>query len=138
MTALPRERKPSRMLHHIDIHVSDIAAACALFDAIAPAVGYRRLRDSDDLEEPGFVGYETADGGRPRIGFIPDADLRTGSTRVAFACKGRDGVNAAAERARAAGARALDGPSVHREYGEYYAVFFEDPDGNKYEITASP
>ena len=30
---------------------------------------------------------------------------------------------------------AIEGPGIHPEYGDdYYAVFFEDPDGNRYEI----
>ena len=35
--------------------------------------------------------------------------------------------------ARAAGARNIEGPEVYEEPG-YYAVFFEDPDGNKLEV----
>ncbi|HLY01232.1 MAG TPA: VOC family protein [Candidatus Cybelea sp.] len=124
------------MLHHIDIHVRNIDAAQTLIDALADLIGYRRIVDSDELEEPGFVGYETAAGGRPRFGLIPDSASLPGSTRIAFAVGTRGQVDAAAAIARKHGAMAIDGPGLHPEYGGYYAVFFEDADGNKFEIAA--
>jgi catechol 2,3-dioxygenase-like lactoylglutathione lyase family enzyme len=124
------------VLHHIDIHVRNIDAAQALIDALAEHIGYRRITGSDEPEEPGFVGYETATGERPRFGLIPDPASRPGSTRVAFAVETREQVGAAARVAREHGARAIEGPGLHPEYGDYYAVFFEDADGNKFEICA--
>ncbi|HEY5426961.1 MAG TPA: VOC family protein [Candidatus Tumulicola sp.] len=120
------------MLHHIDVHVRDLAGASKLFDALSAQVGYRKRSD-----EPDFVGYETRDGGRPRVGFIADPEHRAGSMQLAFAVESRERVDAAAAAARAAGARAVDGPMLNPEYGDdYYAVFFEDADGNRYEIVA--
>ena len=124
------------MLHHLDIHVRNIVAAQRLLDALAEHIGYRRVSESDEFEEPGFVGYETAAGGRPRFGLIPDPASLPGSTRLAFAVETREQVDAAATIAREHGARAIEGPGLHPEYGDYYAVFFEDPDGNKFEICA--
>ncbi len=124
------------MLHHIDIHVRNIDAAQTLLDALAEHIGYRRIVDSDQPEEPGFIGYETAGGGRPRFGLIPDPAALAGSTRVAFAVDTRAQVDAAARVAREYGARAIEGPGLHPEYGDYYAVFFEDAGGNKFEIAA--
>ena len=124
------------MLHHVDIHVRDIDAARTLLDALAEHIGYRRITDSDEAEEPGFAGYETAAGGRPRFGLIPDPAALPGSTRLAFAVETRGQVDAAANIARERGARATEGPGLHPEYGDYYAVFFEDAGGNKFEILA--
>jgi catechol 2,3-dioxygenase-like lactoylglutathione lyase family enzyme len=124
------------MLHHIDIHVRNIDAAQDLLDALAEHIGYRRIVGSDEPEEPGFVGYETAAGGRPRFGLIPDPASLPGSTRVAFAVAARAQVDAAAVAAREHGAVAIEGPALHPEYGDYYAIFFEDADGNKFEICA--
>ena len=120
------------MLHHIDVHVRDLVAASALFDAIAPHIGYRRVGE----EEPDFVGYETIDGGRPRIGLILDPQHQSGSMRLAFSVETRQQVNAAALAAQERHAETIEGPKVHSEYGDYYAVFFEDSDGNKFEIVA--
>ncbi|MGC1381062.1 MAG: VOC family protein [Candidatus Baltobacteraceae bacterium] len=120
------------MLHHIDVHVRDLSAASALFDGLAEAIGYRRRAD----EEPDFAGYETTGGGRPRIGLILDPQHQAGSMRLAFLVESRRQVDAVAEIARSRGARAIEGPGLHPEYGEYYAVFFEDGEGNKYEVVA--
>ncbi len=122
------------MLHHVDIHVRNIDAAQTLLDALAEHIGYRRITDLDEPEEPGFVGYETAAGGRPRFGLIPDPASLPGSTRLAFAVETRWQVDAAAGIAREHGARAFEGPGLHPEYGDFYAVFFEDAGGNKFEI----
>jgi predicted lactoylglutathione lyase len=119
------------MLHHVDIHVRDLGKARALFDGLAEQIGYRKLSD-----EPDFVGYETVAGGRPRFGLILDPDHEAGSIRIAFAVASRRAVDDAARVAHARGAIALEGPGLHPEYGEYYAVFFEDSDGNKFEIVA--
>lgn len=124
------------MLHHLDIHVRDIDATQTLLDALAGHIGYRRIVDSAEPEEPGFVGYETVSGGRPRFGLIPDLAALPGSTRVAFAVETRAQVDAAARVARDHGACAIEGPGPHPEYGDYYAVFFEDAGGNKFEICA--
>jgi predicted lactoylglutathione lyase len=119
------------VLHHVDVHVRDLDAARALFDAIAPYIGYRKLSEESD-----FAGYETADGGRPRIGLILDPEHQAGSMRLAFSVGTRQQVDAVAQAAREHGAAAIEGPGLHPEYGDYYAVFFEDVDGNKFEIVA--
>jgi predicted lactoylglutathione lyase len=44
-------------------------------------------------------------------------------------------VDRLAKSVRKAGGKALEGPEICSEYSaEYYAFFFEDPDGNKLEI----
>jgi predicted lactoylglutathione lyase len=59
--------------------------------------------------------------------------------RLAFGVSTRAQVDVAARAAHDAGARAMEGPSLNPEYGDdYYAAFFEDADGNKYEIAAEP
>jgi catechol 2,3-dioxygenase-like lactoylglutathione lyase family enzyme len=124
------------MLHHIDVHVANLERAKALFDAFAEHVGYRP-RGSDPDDEEHFAGYEPASGGRPRVGLIGDGDVAPGSMRLAFSAVSRDAVDAAAAAIAARGGRAIEGPSLHPEYGKnYYAVFFEDDDGNRYEIVA--
>jgi predicted lactoylglutathione lyase len=121
------------MLHHIDVHVRDIQATKRFFDALAPALGYRIRADYDE-----FVGYEPANG-YPRVGFILDTQHGSGIMRLAFGLDSREAVDTAAKIASENGARNMDGPSLHPEYGDdYYAAFFEDGDGNLYEIAAEP
>jgi predicted lactoylglutathione lyase len=122
------------VLHHIDVHVRDLAAAKVFFGALAPAIGYRMRVDDDD-----FAGYEPAAGGCPRVGFLLDEAHRAGSMRLAFGLPTREAVDAAARIAVERGARNVEGPALHPEYGDdYYAAFFEDADGNKYEIALEP
>lgn len=124
------------MLHHIDVHVSDLKATKQLFGALAPAIGYRLRADADNDD---FAGYEPESGGFTRIGFEQSAKYGSGMMRLAFGVESRDAVDAAAKIASDNGARNLEGPSLHPEYGDdYYAVFFEDADGNLYEIAAEP
>jgi catechol 2,3-dioxygenase-like lactoylglutathione lyase family enzyme/heme-degrading monooxygenase HmoA len=122
------------MLHHVDVHVRDLEGARRLFDAIAPAIRYRMRVDTAD-----FIGYEPEAGGCPRVGFERSERYGSGTMRLAFGVESREAVDAAAKTATANGARNVEGPSLHPEYGDdYYAVFFEDGDGNLYEIAAEP
>jgi catechol 2,3-dioxygenase-like lactoylglutathione lyase family enzyme len=122
------------MLHHIDVHVSDLQATKRLFGALAPAIGYRMRLDNED-----FAGYEPVNGGCPRVGFEQDTRYGSGLMRLAFGVESRKAVDAAAQIASDNGARNMEGPSLHPEYGDdYYAAFFEDADGNLYEIASEP
>jgi predicted lactoylglutathione lyase/heme-degrading monooxygenase HmoA len=118
-------------MHHVDVHVRDLEAAGRLFDALGDTLRYRRR----PIEEPDFIGYEPVDGGRPRIGFLKDASAG-GTTRIAFGVHNAKLVDQAAAIASQHGAEGLEGPSLHPEYGDdYYAVFFQDADGNKFEVV---
>ncbi len=55
--------------------------------------------------------------------------------RIAFWAENRAEVDRIAEVVRQAGGLNLEGPALWREYSPgYYAVFFEDPSGNKLEV----
>jgi catechol 2,3-dioxygenase-like lactoylglutathione lyase family enzyme len=120
-------------MHHVDVHVTNGARARAFLHAIMPIVGYVPSADED-----GFASFRK-NGQRPTIGVIADGDGRgSGAMRLAFAVPDRQRVDAAAAAAIAQGARNVEGPAIHEEYGDYYAVFFEDHDGNKYEVAYDP
>lgn len=117
-------------MHHVDVHVRDIAAAKRLLSALAPGLGYELRSDDDD-----FFSYWRAGKTRPAIGFLLDSEHGSGTMRLAFSVATSGDVDALAAAARANGATAFEGPGLHPEYGDdYYAVFFEDADGNRYEI----
>ncbi len=118
-------------MHHVDVHVTSVPRSRKLLDAFMPAVGYT-LR----YEETDFVSY-WRNGTRPAIGFIEDGTpVRASAMRIAFAVGETSDVDAAARAAIDAGARNVEGPGIHPEYGDdYYAVFFEDSDGNKFEVV---
>lgn len=122
------------MLHHVDLHVRDLHGALRLFDALAERLGYRRF----GLEH-GYVGYDPIGAERPRLWFTENPEAGGGTIRLAF---GVDSPRAVDEVARAAaehGAQKLEGPGYFPEYGpDYYGAFFEDADGNRYEVISDP
>jgi predicted enzyme related to lactoylglutathione lyase len=116
-------------MHHIDVHVRDIAKTKRLFDAVMPAVGWQE-RSTD----PEYVSY-WRNGVRPSLGFIADGSAGSAMMQLAFAVATNADVDAVAAAARKGGAANIEGPAIHPEYGDdYYAVFFEDADGNKFEV----
>lgn len=120
-------------MHHVDMHVRDLAATKRLLDAIAPHIELE-LRSHDD----DFVSY-WRNRRRPSFGFIQDDAGGSGRCRLAFGVRDRSAVDAAADAAVRHGAGSVEGPGIHPEYGDdYYAVFFEDADGNKFEIVHDP
>jgi catechol 2,3-dioxygenase-like lactoylglutathione lyase family enzyme len=60
---------------------------------------------------------------------------RGGANRIAFWADNEEEVNRLGKIVVEAGARAVEGPEYCQDYTPgYYAVFFEDADGNKWEI----
>ena len=122
-----------RLFSHVDLRVRDRARAKAFYDALFEPLGM--------TSEVGrtFTAY-TIDPDAPEgqwewFGFTEDPDAAAGAGRIALYADSRDMVDAVAVTARAAGAGAVEGPAVVPEYTpSYYAVFFEDPDGNKLEV----
>lgn len=95
-----------------------------------PALGRARA-----VTDPEGVTYYAHDKTLPFFGLILDADHQPGTSRIAFAAPGRARVDELADVARANGAESIDGPALCPDYGpNYYAVFFEDSNANKYEI----
>ena len=69
------------------------------------------------------------------FGFTEDRQHQPNESRIAFWAESRVEVDRLAEVVRRAGGLNLEGPALWREYSPgYYAVFFEDPSGNKLEI----
>ena len=65
-----------------------------------------------------------------------DAGHRPNLNRVAFWAPSREDVERLADVVRRAGGRITSGPKLFPEYpGAYFAVFFEDPSGNRLEIV---
>ena len=120
------------LFDHVDLRVSDFAKVRALYDALLPAMGYSRI--SEDAQT--ICYYHPGDSrAKAFFGIDVDAEHRPNGTRIALRAAGRDEVDRLAEVARAAGAQAFEPPHLCTEYSPlYYATFFEDGDGNKFEI----
>jgi catechol 2,3-dioxygenase-like lactoylglutathione lyase family enzyme len=70
------------------------------------------------------------------FGFTENPAHQPNATCVAFWVDSREEVDRLAEVVRTSGGLAIEGPDLTPEYSEdYYAIFFEDPDGNRLEVV---
>ncbi len=120
-----------RLFDHIDLRVRDRAKAEKFYSQILPAIGFRIDKSGDEwglFEAEGKTAVEF-------FGFTEEADHKPNGTRIAFWAESRDAVDTVAEVVRKAGGQEIEGPELCVDYSlGYYAVFFEDPDGNKLEV----
>jgi predicted lactoylglutathione lyase len=96
---------------------------------LLPAIGFTRLVAIDE-----WLQYETegTDGTREFFGVTESPRHVANESRIAFWADGVHEVERMATIVIQAGARNVEGP-LYEEPG-YYAVFFEDPSGNRLEI----
>jgi catechol 2,3-dioxygenase-like lactoylglutathione lyase family enzyme len=121
----------TRRFDHIDLRVKDMAEAKPFYAQLLPALGL--TVDSSGGEW--FVWQAAGSGPVEFFGFTEDRKHQPNETRIAFWAGSRAEVDRLAEVVRQAGGLNLEGPALCREYSPgYYAVFFEDPSGNKLEI----
>jgi predicted enzyme related to lactoylglutathione lyase len=125
--------KPSaRKFDHVDLRVSDMIAAKAFYDVLMPALGFARSQAS----ACGFVYEVESNQPKPEFfGLIEDRGHQPNASRLAFWSDTKERVDDLAKIALKAGAKNLEGPIFCPEYSPtYYAMFFEDPCGNRLEI----
>ena len=121
----------TRLFDHIDLRVKNRAVAQEFYRQILPAIGFRKDKSAEEW------GLFEAEGGKAVdfFGFTEDPAHQANETRIAFWAENRAAVDKVAEVVRKAGGRNIEGPELCVEYSPgYYAVFFEDPDGNKLEV----
>lgn len=121
----------TRFFDHIDLRVKDREKAQRFYEQVLPAIGF--TREQSDEEWGAF--YVPGDGKPPFFAFDEDPNHEPNGTRISFWADSREEVDRVAEVVRRAGGLVLEGPELCVEYTpDYYAFFFEDPDGNKLEI----
>ena len=123
------------LVSHVDLRVRDRARANEFYDALLNVLGAT-------MEV--FAKYTTWQIPPPDapadwepdnwFAITEDPDMTPSAHRVACLAPSRGTVDAIATFLPAIGARAIEPP--HEAYGPtYYAVFFEDPDGNRLEVV---
>jgi catechol 2,3-dioxygenase-like lactoylglutathione lyase family enzyme len=121
-----------RRYDHIDLRVKNLASAREFYGRILPALGFKVDRSDADW---GTFYAENADGPADFFGFTADPAHQPNGSRIAFWAETNDEVDRLAKIVKDAGGLNLEGPDDCPEYTPgYYALFFEDPDGNKLEI----
>ena len=122
-----------RYFDHIDLRVKDVERAKKFYVSLLAALGF-----TVDQSSKTWVSYEAPRHGgavTEFFGFMHDPNHRPNGTRIAFWAETCEEVDRVAEVARAAGAKNIEGPEPYSaEEPNYYAVFFEDPEGNKLEV----
>ena len=137
-------------LDHIQITVRDLDSAMAFYDKLMPLLGFtlegrhRAFIESNELDVVEYLhprlGFAVSS---PRSAFASDGVHRRkpGSIHhVAFKASSRAEVDQLHEELQRIGATIVSPPREYPEYTPpgYYAMFFKDPDGIKYEIVTYP
>lgn len=124
------------MLHHLALTAADLARSGPFYDAVLGVLGYRRAHSRSDLlvwtgPQPEILLYAATPEQQNARHHLYDP----GFHHAAFQVGSRDIVNECAELAVASGGRLLEAPRLFPNYApDYYACFFEDPDGLKLEV----
>jgi len=115
-----------RLYDHIDLRVPDLPAAEPFYRILLPALGFTREQDVE-----GWLQFESEDGTQ-FFGITESLSHRANENRIAFHAVEKAEVDRLAAIARDAGALNIEGPLDYEK--NYYATFFEDPCGNRFEV----
>ncbi|RYD35138.1 MAG: glyoxalase [Verrucomicrobiaceae bacterium] len=118
-----------RCFDHIDLRVPRLADVAPFYERLLPALGFTRR-----VPVPGWLQFETGKEGDAGefFGITESSSHIPNQNRIAFRAGSREEVDHLASIAQCGGALRMEGPMPY-EPG-YYAVFFEDPCGNRLEI----
>ena len=137
------------IIDHVEITVGDMATAVRFYDRLLPLLGFDLAKRTEALveaHEKHVVSYD-----HPRLGFAitspRNAFARETSNRrkpgalhhLAFRAPSRADVDRLHVQLQAIGATIVTPPREYPEYtpGGYYALYFKDPEGIKYEIVCT-
>ena len=137
------------IIDHIEITVRDISVAVHFYDKLLPLLGFDLAKKSSariEKHEKDVVSYE-----HPRLGFAITSPLRAfdgeainrrkpGSLHhLAFRAPSRADVDRLHTDVKQIGATIVSAPRAYPEYtpAGYYAFYFKDPEGIKYEIVST-
>ena len=137
------------VIDHIEITVRDVSTAVSFYDRLLPLLGFDLRNRSDaaiEAHEKRVVSYE-----HPRLGFAITSPRRAFAGEainrrkpgalhhLAFRAESRADVDRLHVELKAVGATIVSPPREYPEYttAGYYAFYFKDPEGIKYEIVWS-
>lgn len=119
-----------RRFDHIDLRVPSLAVARPFYAMLLPALGFTK---EVSVENWFTFEREAASGVAEFFGITESPRHVPNETRIAFWAESPREIDRLAEVVRQAGGRNIEGPGYDEGPG-YYAVFFEDPCGNRLEI----
>lgn len=129
-------------MNHLALTLRDLKAAEAAFYApVLEFLGYAKVEDGPEMT----VWYSAAGGcavnlwqAKPELSGIAHQRYAPGFHHFAFNADSRAEVDALHRLLRKIGAAILDAPAEYDYLPGYYALFFADPDGLKFELAHIP
>jgi len=116
---------------HIDLTVQSIDFALPFYEKILPALGFTHSYHSPKWK---VFAAEGAFPDVPYFAITEDSSHKPNGNLIGFWGKNREEVDSFAQLVKDSGGKILDGPRLFPISQSYYAVYFEDPCGNKYEF----
>ena len=118
-----------RRFDHIDLRAPSIVSVESFYSALLPALGFTR-----DLTIPNWLQYYAPEEGVTEFfGITASPNHVPNENRIAFWAADKAEVDSLAKLLHEIGAKNIEGPG-YDEGPDYYAVFFEDPVGNRLEV----
>lgn len=117
---------------HIDLRVPSFAEYLPFYEKLLPALGFTRTFHSTEWR------VFAADGELPQAAYFAiteDPDHRPNKNMIGFWAASPQEVDHITAVVRESGGKITSGPQHFPISPSYYAVFFEDPCGNAYEVT---
>lgn len=119
---------------HLDMRVRNLAQARKFYDPFCAALSLTTIEVNEK-----WICYRAPDPTLPFLAIDADPQFVAGTSRIALRGSSTIDIDRISEVARVSGARQYEPPQTCPEYSAgYYASFFEDPDGNRYEICYRP
>ena len=118
-----------RHFDHIDLRVPRLADVAAFYELLLPALGFTRRKNVVE----GWLEFEVEGQQATEFFGITESNAHVvNENRIAFWAESPADVDRIAAVAARAIARNIEGPMDYAP--GYYAVFFEDPCGNRLEV----
>jgi len=117
---------------HIDLRVTNLDSVLPFYEKLLPELGFTRTFHSANWK------VFAADGelpSAPYFAITEDVDHKPNDNLIGFWAEDQDEVNRIAKLVIELGGNVSAGPKLFPISPTYYAVYFEDPCGNKYEMV---
>ncbi|GGH22471.1 VOC family protein [Paenibacillus segetis] len=117
---------------HIDLRVHNLEIALPFYEGLLPSLGFTRTFHSANWRVFAAEGELPS---APYFAIIEDTNHKPNGNLIGFWAENREEVDRIAELVKELGGKINSGPQLFPISPTYYAVYFEDPCGNAYEIV---